>query len=828
MLLALSPWPATAQLTDTTPPTLTEFALDSTTVDVSGGPADLTVTMRLTDDLAGVGQDPSGFQNQWYLYAYSDDGQQDVYLTFGQFALVDGDTLDGQWQATVTIPQYSKSGPWRISTIQVSDLVGNSLWLTDTELAGMGYNPYFEVISPDEDTYPPEVLNIEFDPPQIDTSLGAQTVNLIATMRDDKSGVATAGPPNWDRGLFAYLTWENPGNAAVNRWSGTLSLIEDGGTPQEGRWQGSIFFPQHSQQGLWKLYIYGWDQAGNYFSMDWQALQDLDPPLASQIEVVSDPSDMMPPELKSFSLNPVTIDTSAANQVVSVSMEATDDHSGVGYGWAYFQSPSGQQYRWVYLPGWSAPDPLDVDLAADTTFPQFSEAGSWQVRWLYLYDRVENWRYWTQEEVEAMGLNTTLNVILPSLEVDGEVTDPAEGGTIEDDVFGPRAQVIVPGGLLSSPTTVAIDVLQDPLDVETPTGFAGTLTHYVNIHLEPAPDYPLAPPGLTVVLPLVNWTPPGTALNLFRIDPGTGQLVQAIDVYGQPVVGTVDPDGLSATFTGISRLSTVAALLPGAVVTWPTPATIGYGTPLSGAQQQASANMEGTYDYLPPAGTVLSAGTHTLSVTFTPTDTLYPPVTTTVDLQVDRAPLTITAENMTKPFGAPFPAWTVIYEGFVLDEDESVLDTPVTLSTTATPFSPPGDYPVTPGGATDGNYEITFVAGTLSITPPATITLLAAPGEVPRGSASAVLFQMYVPPSATLLLTSPNLQRLNAGVWSLVGRMYDDGTHGDLVAGDNTHSLAVTLNEAQAGVVRYRGSVAYKGQLRRTLANEVVVEVIDN
>ena len=56
-------------------------------------------------------------------------------------------------------------------------------------------------------------------------------------------------------------------------------------------------------------------------------------------------------------------------------------------------------------------------------------------------------------------------------------------------------------------------------------------------------------------------------------------------------------------------------------VTWPTPAAITYGTPLSSTQLSATANVAGTFIYTPPTGTVLAAGPQTLDVTFTPTDT---------------------------------------------------------------------------------------------------------------------------------------------------------------------------------------------------------------
>jgi hypothetical protein len=58
------------------------------------------------------------------------------------------------------------------------------------------------------------------------------------------------------------------------------------------------------------------------------------------------------------------------------------------------------------------------------------------------------------------------------------------------------------------------------------------------------------------------------------------------------------------------------------VVSWPTPATINYGTPLSATQLDATAAIPGTFSYTPALGQVLSLGSDTLSVTFTPTDSV--------------------------------------------------------------------------------------------------------------------------------------------------------------------------------------------------------------
>ena len=57
------------------------------------------------------------------------------------------------------------------------------------------------------------------------------------------------------------------------------------------------------------------------------------------------------------------------------------------------------------------------------------------------------------------------------------------------------------------------------------------------------------------------------------------------------------------------------------VITWAAPAAIPYGTPLSSTQLNATADAVGNMVYTPAAGTVLSVGSYSLQVTFTPTDT---------------------------------------------------------------------------------------------------------------------------------------------------------------------------------------------------------------
>jgi outer membrane protein OmpA-like peptidoglycan-associated protein len=71
-----------------------------------------------------------------------------------------------------------------------------------------------------------------------------------------------------------------------------------------------------------------------------------------------------------------------------------------------------------------------------------------------------------------------------------------------------------------------------------------------------------------------------------------------------------------------------------ASLSWGNPAPIKQGTPLSGSQLNGVTDVPSVCVYSPPTGTVLPAGTYTLSVTCTPTDPNYEPVSGTVTLIV--------------------------------------------------------------------------------------------------------------------------------------------------------------------------------------------------
>ena len=114
-------------------------------------------------------------------------------------------------------------------------------------------------------------------------------------------------------------------------------------------------------------------------------------------------------------------------------------------------------------------------------------------------------------------------------------------------------------------------------------------------------------------------------------------------------------------------------------------------------------------------------------------------------LTVTPAHLTVTADASSSPFGGPFSRLTATFSGFVNGDSPSDLQGAPNLSTTATPSSGVGVYPITigPGTLSAANYDFpTLVASTLTVTK-AHLTVTA-------GSASITYGESIPAPSATI------------------------------------------------------------------------------
>jgi hypothetical protein len=171
--------------------------------------------------------------------------------------------------------------------------------------------------------------------------------------------------------------------------------------------------------------------------------------------------------------------------------------------------------------------------------------------------------------------------------------------------------------------------------------------------------------------PAITWAVPagisyGTVLSTTQLN-ATASVAGTVSY--SPAVGTTlsaGPQTLTATFTPTdstdytTATATVSLTVNQATptISWPTPSAIPYGTPLNAAQLNAASTVAGSFSYSPAAGAVLTAGSQTLTVTFTPTDTTdYTTASSTVTLTVNKATPSITWPTPSAiPYGTPLNA----------------------------------------------------------------------------------------------------------------------------------------------------------------------------
>ena len=209
---------------------------------------------------------------------------------------------------------------------------------------------------------------------------------------------------------------------------------------------------------------------------------------------------------------------------------------------------------------------------------------------------------------------------------------------------------------------------------------------------------------------------------------------------------------------------------PQPIINWPTPAPITYGTPLSGAQLDASATGMAGVDltsmlaYTPPSGTVLPAGPQTLSVSFPPVGTTYTwdgttytSATASVPLTVNLATATVTLGNLNQTYtGLPLSATaTTTPIGLAVN---------ITYNGSPTPPTAAGTYPVV-GTINDLNYQGS-ATGTMTINKATPTVTWAAPAAITYGTPlSATQLDAtspvqgsftYLPGPGTVLIVGPH------------------------------------------------------------------------
>jgi hypothetical protein len=390
---------------DSAGPELVGFSIPAEAVDISSGSAEIAVTMRVIDDLAGVA-DLAAMDARFE----SPTGVHTVYLDFGP--PVSGTDLDATFEATGTIPQFSEAGIWTLEFLYLEDDAGNQTNLFAADLAGLGFANSFEVSGPAPDEQPPELTGLSISPPDVDVDLVGRPVTVTIQVTDDLSGVLEGAK---------WAEFSSPSGRDTVRFDFGSPL--PGGDATAAAFEATTTVPRRSEPGTWTLdFVSLADDTGNLVTLSATDVQALGPPetFATSFDVFG-PDDGTPPELEGLTISPEGgVDITSKDQTVTVAIRVTDAGSGVAgeaFMFAEFSSPSGfdsAAFDFVQPPA-SGSD-ADAWFEASSIIEQGSEPGIWTLDSLYIEDDANNGRSLDAAEVAALGLPTSFAVAGPPVD----------------------------------------------------------------------------------------------------------------------------------------------------------------------------------------------------------------------------------------------------------------------------------------------------------------------------------------------------------------------------------------------------------------------------
>jgi hypothetical protein len=236
-----------------------------------------------------------------------------------------------------------------------------------------------------------------------------------------------------------------------------------------------------------------------------------------------------------------------------------------------------------------------------------------------------------------------------------------------------------------------------------------------------------------------------TTLATVNLSGGTASYTTSAFKVGKHIISAIYSGDM--VFAGSTSGNTVVSVNQAQpVISWtPVPATITYGTALVAGQLDATAattyftSVPGTFHYTPAVGTVLTAGTQTLNVSFTPTDA--------VDFAVATGSTTITVNKATPTINWTPPAAIVVGTPLSSTQLNATATGPLGAVAGAFTYTPPAGT-ILPAGANQAlnvqfaptdTTDYTTATGSTTITViPLAITSLA-PSSVVIGSAATVV-----------------------------------------------------------------------------------------
>lgn len=573
---------------DLEPPVLHNLSFSPSTIDVTGGSQQLTLTAEVTDDLSGLQYGSVGFQGPVYYHYISSS----FYTPTCPPENPDCNT----YEITLTFPENIESGTWQLSSVYLRDNVTNSSSYSTSDLQNMGIATELEVIS-NPDVTGPTLEDFSLDPQTttVDVSSGSAEVLFNFAVSDDISGF-NSGNISCYSPYFSYDGYDYYNHYASGYFS-AWDLDDNGAV--EGV---TVYIPQYSQSGIWTCYVYLYDKAQNYTYYSTEDLELTFGAGSASFEVTADQSDLEPPIISGFAVDPVVINTINSSDSTVFTVEVTDNLSGFNACYIGTQSPSGNQYQSTSISYYYPVDGADNQYYREKAYPQYSEFGEWEIYYLQCNDKLYNYTYYSNADLVAAGLPSIVKIEGIDTSSLGSGVVGTDGGTIESvDPTGEPDGILtldVPPGALDEDTEISITRIGrfDPVDIKigSETGRGQVIA-----------EYDFNPDGLVFNSDVtITFNVDVTDLNETQRDKigvflntdtdGDGIDDTFVEIPSTKTI-TTNPDGtvIMTVVITVDHFSSYAVILPlDIVVVDETPPDVTIITPTSGAAVQDHINLQ--------------------------------------------------------------------------------------------------------------------------------------------------------------------------------------------------------------------------------------------
>lgn len=384
---------------DTVAPQVSKVTFSSTSIDATHAAQQLHITADVTDT-AGSGVTPSGVRRVTLFL----NGPRT--FRFATLALASGTATSGSWEGTIDFPTTSRSGTYRVVTLDAIDHDGN-----DQEYDGYsrspngpndislqpGWNSSVTVTGNGPANGKPErasgqLQHATIAPTSVDTRHATRRLKVDAVVSGRQPRYAWTFLNNFrtrshrkfylrirlHRGAAGH--WQ--GSGRVPQWLGHTSF-----TPTVSLSFGAGFSPRHR------------DYSG-------QELSNLGVP--KQIHVISG-IDTTPPTLTGLQLDSSSVDTTSGDATVNVTATATDQRSGVKSVEvsASVANQGEGEYRYSYVS--SRLRQVGNHWEGTLTFHRCAAAGTWQLS-AYAVDTAGNGHFLNTKRLVRAGLPSSISV----------------------------------------------------------------------------------------------------------------------------------------------------------------------------------------------------------------------------------------------------------------------------------------------------------------------------------------------------------------------------------------------------------------------------------